>query len=127
MFKIILLVGLSIFILTGCAIKSSYKSDFNRNQSLSKDYKISGDLERISDPGFFTTKLYAKVTLYINDKLVVRTALNSDFSGRTELMYDSKLLAMECGQDSAFTQPKCKIFLDGQNLGTLNFNYDFSR
>ena len=64
------------------------------------------------------------MALYINNKLVVKTVLNKDFSGRTELFYDSKLLILECGKDNIFARPKCIVQLNGENLGTLNFDYD---
>jgi PBP1b-binding outer membrane lipoprotein LpoB len=113
-----------ILLFGGCSYKMNYKSNFNKNTSINNEYVISGNIENSIDQGAFSSTIRNKVILYINNKLVVKTALNKDFSGRTELFYNSKLLILECGKDSIFSKPKCIIQLDGENLGTLNFDYN---
>lgn len=120
-----ILLVISLF--TGCSYKTNYKSDFNNNSSLNKNYKINGNIENNIQRGFFRSTIHNRVVLYINNKLVIKTPLNDDYSGRTELYYESKPLIIECRKDNAFTQPKCIILLDGENLGTLNFEYDLKR
>lgn len=124
--KKVLLICMILFI-TGCSSKMNYKSDFRKNNSLSSEYKITGNIGRSVETGFFSSTIRNVVSLYINNKLVVKTALNDDFSGRTELYFDSKPLIIECGKDNIFSQPKCIILLDGQNLGILDFQFDFNR
>jgi len=118
---------LVMILFTGCSNKTNYKSDFRKNTTLNKEYQITGNIETYNETGFFRTTIQNRVILYINNKLVIKTPLNNDLSGRTELYYDSKPLTIECGKDNVFSQPKCIILLDGQNLGTLNFEYDFNR
>ncbi len=127
LYKSIIVITLASVLLTGCTNKLNYKSEFKKNTSLNNEYKINGEIERFTQMGFFSTTIYNRVILYINNKLVIKTALNVDYSGRTELYYDSKPLIIECGKDNAFSQPKCIIYLDGQDLGTLNFEFDFNR
>ena len=113
-----------VLLLAGCSYKMNYKSDFKKNTSINEEYVITGNIENSIDQGAFSSTIRNKVILYINNKLVVKTALNKDFSGRTELFYDSKLLILECGKDNIFARPKCIVQLNGENLGTLNFDYD---
>ena len=113
-----------VLLLAGCSYKMHYKSDFKKNTSIKDEYVITGNIENSIDQGAFSSTIRNKVILYINNKLVVKTALNKDFSGRTELFYDSKLLILECGKDNIFARPKCIVQLNGENLGTLNFDYD---
>lgn len=92
-----------------------------------KNYKISGNIKIYSQQGFFRDTIHNIVILYINNKLFIKALLNNDYSGRTELYYESKPLIIECGKDNAFSYPKCIIFLDGENLVTLNCEYDYNR
>ncbi len=124
--KKVLLICMILFF-AGCSSKMNFKSDFRKNNSLNNEYKITGNIERLVETGFFSATIKNVVSLYINNKLVIKTALNDDFSGRTELYFDSKPLIVECGKDNVFSQPKCIILLDGQNLGTLDFQFDFNR
>ncbi len=85
-----ILLVISLF--TGCSYKTNYKSDFNNNSSLNKNYKINGNIENNIQQGFFRSIIHNRVVLYINNKLVIKTPLNDDYSGRTELYYESKPL-----------------------------------
>lgn len=118
---------LGVILFTGCSHKLNFKSSFEKNTSINKEYEITGKLETYSEQGIFLRTLQNRVVLYINNKLVVKSPLNEDYSGRTELYYDSKPLILECGKDNIFSKPKCVVHLDGQNLGMLTFDFDFSR
>ena len=86
-----------------------------------------GILRFTHNKDFLGGTIHNIVILYINNKLFIKALLNNDYSGRTELYYESKPLIIECGKDNAFSYPKCIIFLDGENLGTVNFEYDYNR
>lgn len=105
----------------------NYRSDFKDNSALEKKHEISGKIETFTQQGFFTSNRQNRVVLYIDNKLVVKSPLNDDLSGRTELYYNSKLLILECGKDNLFAKPKCIVEHGGQNLGTLTFDFDFNR
>ncbi|MBU3015654.1 hypothetical protein KO488_12865 [Poseidonibacter lekithochrous] len=110
---------------TACSSKLNYNSSFKKNVNLEEDYKISGNIELYRNVGFLTETVQNRVILYIDNKLIVKAPLNENFSGRIELFYNKKPLTIECGKDNLFSQPKCNVFLNNQNLGNLEFRPDY--
>lgn len=126
MIKVSMLVTISAMLFfTGCSIKQNYNSKFDNNTNSKKEYNISGNLENFIDSGFFSSKSYIRIVIYIDNELIIKAPLNVDYSGNIELSYKDKPLTVECGKDNVFKHPSCIIFIGKEKAGQLNFKPDY--
>ncbi|NLB49601.1 MAG: hypothetical protein GX807_02145 [Erysipelotrichia bacterium] len=111
----ILLGAVTALILTGCTSKMNYKSD--KMIDSSKKYNIEIRMKKTIEPGFFVTDVTNKVTLYINDEIVLKGNLDRDESGELQGIYNNEKLNLACSKDSIFSPSFCTVHLGKKRIG----------
>ena len=112
----ILFVLLIEILLTGCTAKLNYKSKkmIDSNNKYTVEIKMKKTINSILST---ERRITNKITLYINNEIVLKGNLYEDESGEIQGMYKNKKLNLECSKDSIFSPLFCIVHLGNKHIG----------
>lgn len=102
-------------ILTGCTTHYNYKSD--KLVDSNKKYNLEIRMKKTIEPGFFVNDVTNKVTLYINDEIILKGNLDRDETGELQGIYNNEKLNLSCSKDSIFLPSFCTVHLGNKRIG----------
>jgi len=107
-------LAFAIIGMSGCAAKYNFHSV--QTEQGSSEYKVEIKMEKrfkTLNPTAFNT-----ISVYFNDKKVLKGPLDATETGSLEGVFDSKKLELECGREEMFdAHSRCIVHLGNVKLG----------
>jgi hypothetical protein len=108
--KTYLSIAAAAFFLTGCGTQTFlYKS--SEAESKRGEYNVVVRAKQSHEPKFLGPETKTEASLYVNNTLALKGALDNNFHGLIVGQYEGKALTLECSRPSIFQEPQCTVQL----------------